>query len=62
MTIARKALNEDRADFDFLLQPSNKVSANAVTEFNSNNRTKLRARYAWDDFMVDYQYSELVIT
>jgi len=62
MTIARKALNGGSANFDFLLQPSNKVSTNAVTEFNSNSRTKLRARYAWDDFMVDYQYSELVIT
>ena len=62
MTIARKALENGQTDFDFVLQPSNKVSANAVTEFNSNSRTKLRARYAWDDFMVDYQYGELVIT
>lgn len=62
MTIARKGHKEGCADFEFVLKPSNKVSADAIAEFNSNGRTTLRAGNAWDDFMVDYQYNELVIT
>ena len=60
MTIARKSIQEEHNNFDFLIQPSNKVVANAVSELTKTNRIKSHARNAWDDFLVDYQYNELV--
>lgn len=54
MTIARKESQEENKCFDFVLQSSNKVSANTLTEFNSNNHIKYIARYTWNNFMIDY--------
>lgn len=62
MTIARKALQKKEEDFEFILKPSNKISIDAISEFTSSNRIKYRTRNAWDDFLCDYQYSELLIT
>lgn len=38
MTIAHKSIQEEHNNFDFLIQPSNKVVANAVSELTKTNR------------------------
>jgi len=61
MTIARKAIQENHTEFNFVLNSSNKLSAGAQQAFIVNRRVKNRANCEWEDFICDYQHNELII-
>ena len=61
MTIARKALQEQHTSFNFVLNARNKLTSAAQQAFIVSKRVKTKSSNAWDDFLCDYQYNELVL-